>query len=91
MLEENSPQIVEEKKIVTGGKTVMSFTLPSPLWAKMVFRAEFIANKAFLMALSQGLLPTLDTKITLAWAVIIDFIVWGLAKGVGIKKEDFES
>lgn len=87
---ENEPQVVQESKVITG-KTVMSFTLPTPMWAKMVFRFEFLLNKAILMVLSASSLFTAqEVKESLIWIAAFDFIVWGMAKGVGVKKQDFE-
>lgn len=84
------PQAVQTEKMVTG-KTVMSFTLPTPMWATWVFRTEFILNKAMTMYLTgTGAIEPDKVKEYLLIMSIVDFLVWLAARGVGIKKQTIE-
>lgn len=84
-------QKVEQDEIVQG-KTVLSFHLPTPKWATYIFRTEFVINKALTMYLTgTGALPADKVKEWLLIMGIVDFIVWFIARGLGVKKTDFES
>lgn len=70
------------------GKTVPSFTLPTPVWATWVFRGEFIINKCLMMYLSGTTHTIVDLKNDILILTIIDFGVWMFAKSIGVKKAD---
>lgn len=73
------------------GKTVVSFSKPTPMWATWIFRVEFLLNKAILMVLSASHLWTPEqVKESLIWIAAIDFFVWGIARGLGVDKNQFE-
>lgn len=87
---EEVTQTVETEKEVTG-KTVISFTAPTPKWATWVFRTEFVINKALLMVLSgTSLLSPQQVKESLIWIAAIDFMVWGIGRGLGVQKSQFD-
>lgn len=71
-------------------KTVLSFNKPTPKWATWIFRVEFLLNKAFLYGLSQDLFGTVNIKKALVWAILIDGIIWGIGRAIGVQKKDFE-
>jgi hypothetical protein len=81
-----------EKDVEVTGRTVMSFNLPTPKWATYIFRTEFVINKALTMYLTgTGALPPEKVKEWLLMMGIIDFVVWFIARGLGVKKTDFEN
>lgn len=83
-------QQVQQDEIVQG-KTVLSFTHPTPKWATWIFRTEFVANKALTMYLTgTGALPPEKVKEWLLIMTIIDFITWFAARSIGVKKTQFE-
>jgi hypothetical protein len=86
------PEQTAEKDVQITGKTVLSFHLPTPKWATYIFRTEFVINKALTMYLTgTGAVPADKVKEYLLIMGIIDFIVWFVARGLGVKKTDFEN
>lgn len=84
-------QVAEVDKMVAG-KTVISFNLPTPKWATWVFRTEFVLNKAVLLYLGgTSSIPADKLKEYILILSIVDFVVWGMGRGIGIKKDDFEN
>lgn len=74
------------------GKTVISFNRPTPLWATQIFRAVFILTTAAQMWIgSTGLIKSEHKPEIMNGLSIFTFVVWGVGKGLGVKKEDFES
>lgn len=95
MPEEQIPQENEsttEVQVVkpVKGKTVISFKQPTPMWATWIFRCVFLlTTAAFFVIASDGTI-TPESKVQIfLYMKAGDFVVWGMAKGVGIKKEDF--
>lgn len=83
-------QTVQVEKEITG-KTVVSIDLPTPMWATWVFRTEFVLNKAILFILSgTSLLTPEQVKESLVWIAGIDLLIWGIGRGLGVKKQAFE-
>ncbi len=81
-----------EKEVQVTGVTkfgIGQISNPTPMWVTWAFRIEFIANKAFMMWVASSD-DTTNVKQIVLWATIIDFVVWGLGRFVGISKEDFE-
>lgn len=73
-------------------KTVISVSSPAPKWATWLFRIEFFANKAFLLWLAATKIITPDNiQEILVAAVAIDTFIWGLGRGLGVKKDDFDT
>lgn len=81
-----------EKVQAVKGSTVFSFNLPTPMWATWVFRAEFVLNKALTMYLTgTHHFPAEKTTEILLITSIVDFVVWFIARGLGVKKTDIEA
>lgn len=71
------------------GKLVISLTAPTPVWVTWIFRTEFVLNKAVMIWLSATtLVPPENLKETILTLTIVDFIVWGLGRFIGISKEE---
>jgi hypothetical protein len=81
--------IQTEQSVPVAGKTVIGMQglkNPTPLWLTWIFRIEFILNKAvFIFFVSD--LTVLQVKLL----VCFDFIVWGIGRFVGVKKDEFEN
>ena len=92
MSEEKLDQDTTQAEVVepVKGKTVISFTQPTPMWATWIFRSVFLLTTAatFVIAGKENLDNAIKVQIFL-YMKAGDFVIWGLAKGVGIKKEDF--
>lgn len=73
-------------------KTVVSFTKPTPEWAKLVFRIVFCFTTAasFWVAATSLIPEPIKLEVVLALKAL-DFVIWGLGKGLGVKKEDYEN
>lgn len=88
-MSEETTTVQVEKEMA--GKTVISFNKPTPMWATWVFRTEFILNKAILFILSgTSLLTPEQVKESLVWIAGFDLIVWGIGRGLGVEKKQFE-
>lgn len=86
-----SPQEVQKTEVVTG-KAVLSFKLPTPMWATWIFRAEFILNKAATMYLAgTGMIEPERVKEYLLIMSIVDFLTWLSARAIGIKKDAIQA
>jgi hypothetical protein len=87
----DSMQSVEKIQNVKGS-TVFSFNLPTPMWATWIFRTEFVLSKAATMYLTgTHHYPAEKTTEVLLIMSIVDFVVWFIARGLGVKKTDIES
>lgn len=90
---ESQPQPVEQVELQTG-KTSIGFAQlnnPTPTWVNWIFRTEFILNKAAMIWLSATtLVPQEKLKETILTLTILDFVVWGLGRFVGITKDQME-
>lgn len=86
--QETQPAMVQEQ---VPGKVVFSFKKPTPLWATWIFRVVFVMNfaGAAWIAGTDSIKPTAKVQDMLI-LTIIDRAVWGIGKGMGIKKKDFE-
>lgn len=84
-------QVAEVDKMIAG-KTVISFNLPTPKWVTWIFRTEFVLNKAVLIYLAGTSSISKDNIQEYVLILsIVDFVVWGMGRGIGIKKDDFEN
>jgi len=81
---------VEQQQTVTG-KTVLSFTKPTPMWATWVFRIVFLLTTAgAIWVAATGLIPQ-NSKVEIMLAMkVLDVIIWGIGKGIGVDKSEFE-
>ena len=81
---------VETTKEVTG-KTVISFKKPTPMWATWTFRVVFLLTAAAtVIIIGEPNIPD-DVKARLfLYMKGLDVFVWGLARGLGVNKTDFE-
>lgn len=91
MQEETTQSVTTTEQ--TTGKLVVSFSKPTPAWATWVFRSIFVLTTALaLIWLPTTKLIAEDSKFEIALGLkALDFIVWGIGRGLGIKKTDFEN
>lgn len=77
------------EKTVTG-KTTWSPGSPTPMWATWVFRIFFnVTLAAFIWIGSTGTIAD-DHKVELMLVLkVLDNLIWGIGKGLGVKKEQF--
>lgn len=90
-MEQTTQQVTTTEQ--TEGKLVVSFNRPTPAWATWVFRSIFVVTTAItLIFLPATHLIAEANKFEIAlWLKGLDFIVWGIGRGLGIKKTDFET
>lgn len=89
---EDQTQEVEIHEQTPKGKTVLSFTQPTPMWANWIFRIQFFANKAIMFYLAGTTLISPDNiKQYILILASIDLFVWGVDKSIGIKPPDDNS
>lgn len=81
-------QQVRTTETIPKGKTVISFTKDTPMWATWIFRIEFFLNKGIMMYLAGTPNTIVHLKNDILILGIVDFMVWGLAKSIGVKKSD---
>jgi hypothetical protein len=73
-------------------KTVFSFKQPTPAWATWVFRIVFILTTAAIMLIAAEPDIPDNLKIKLgAYLKALDFVIWSIARGLGVKKEQIEN
>lgn len=87
-----------EKKIVLNDKvvpvsetkTVISFSKPTPEWAKVAFRITFIITTAAVTYIAATNTIPKETKyeLTLILKLLVDPIVFGISKMFGIAVKD---
>jgi hypothetical protein len=72
-------------------QTVVSFNKPTPMWATWVFRTVFCLTTAgaFWVAATQVVPEGWKVEVMLGMKTL-DFVIWGIGRGLGIKKSDFE-
>ena len=72
-------------------KTVVSFNQPTPAWATWVFRVVFFMTTGLSIWIASTNLIDDGGKVEIMTALkALDFVVWGIGKGLGVKKEDYE-
>lgn len=73
-------------------KVGVSFTNPTPAWATWVFRGVFLlTTAATIIIAAEPHIPD-DVKVRIGvYMKAFDFVIWGLGKGIGVKKETFTS
>jgi hypothetical protein len=85
-----SEQEVEESKMMTG-KTVVSFTKPTPMWATWVFRIVFLLTTAATYIIATDNTIDDDTKVRIfMYLKGFDVVIWGIGRGIGVDKSAFE-
>lgn len=74
----------------TPGKTVISISRPTPAWATWVFRAVYwmVFGIGVWLAATNVVSDKHKFEILLALSAL-DRFIWGMARGLGVKKEDF--
>lgn len=86
---EDEKVTVETQREVKG-HLVASFKYPTPMWATWIFRVVFLATLAATIIISGD--PAIEdgTKVRIfLYMKGFDALIWGLGRGIGIKKEDF--
>ncbi len=84
-------QEVETSKMVTG-KTVVSFTKPTPMWATWVFRIIFLLTSAVLVIIAADGSISDEVKFKIAlYLKAGDVVIWGIARGLGVDRSQFEN
>ncbi|MES2620177.1 MAG: hypothetical protein V4615_04925 [Bacteroidota bacterium] len=77
-------QQIEEKKEVTG-KTVVSFTKPTPTWATWVFRIIFILTGIATFILAADPAIAAETKVRIAiYLKGVDMFIWAITRAIGV-------
>lgn len=72
-------------------KTVVSFNKPTPEWATWVFRIIFVLTTgASVWIAATGLIDAQNKVEIILVMKILDFVVWGIGKGLGVEKSQFE-
>ncbi len=86
------PENIEAEKTetITNSKTVVNFKLPSPVWATWMFRIIFLLTTAgSIWIAATGMIPD-NNKVEILLAMkVLDVVIWGIGRGLGVKKEDF--
>ena len=76
--------------LIQKNKTVLSFIKPTPAWATWAFRIVFLLTTATTIVISSELDITDQMKVKLSvYLKAIDFVIWGIGRGIGVSKEDF--
>lgn len=78
-----------EKEIA--GKTVLSFTKPTPMWATWIFRVIFLLTSATLVIIAAD--NTISDELKFKIALYLkagDVVIWGIARGLGVDKTQFQ-
>ncbi len=90
MSDNNETKTVETTKEVKGS-TVLSFSLPSPIWTVWLFRIVFLVTSAATLVIAGDTGLTDGTKVRiLLYMKAFDFVIWGIGKGLGVDKKQFE-
>ncbi len=72
-------------------KTVISFNKPTPQWATWTFRAVYVLSIALSFWVGGTKLIKEDNKLEIILGLrAVDGIVWGLGRGLGVDKKQFE-
>lgn len=76
---------------MTREKTVVSINKPTPRWATWAFRVVFCLTTAasVWVAATELIKKENKTEIMVAFKAF-DFVIWGIGRGLGVKKVDFE-
>jgi hypothetical protein len=87
---DNETVTVESTKEVKG-KVVLSFTKPSPIAATWAFRIVFLlTTAATIIITAEPNIPN-DLKVRIfLYMKAGDFVVWGIARGLGVDKSQFQ-
>ena len=72
-------------------KTIVSISQPTPKWATWLFRIVFLITTAGMIWVGATRLIQDDSKVEIMLAMkVLDVVVWGIGRGLGVKKEDYE-
>lgn len=71
-------------------KTVISINKPTPKWATWMFRIIFnLTGAAAIWIGADGVLDDATKVKVLLGMKALDYFIWGIGKGLGVKKEDY--
>ncbi len=76
---------VQKEQTVTG-KTVLSFTKPTPMWENWVFRITFILTGLAIFVIAGD--PAIDdaTKVRIGvYLKALDTLIWTMSKSLGVE------
>lgn len=88
--------MADEKQEVSTTKTVSGTvgfnpSAPSPIWATWIFRIVFLLTMVATIIIAGDTHIPNDIKVRIfLYMKGFDVFVWGVAKGLGVKKKDFE-
>jgi hypothetical protein len=70
-----------------GGKTVLSFVKPTPMWATWIFRIVFVLTgvATFIIASDPGITESLKVRLGV-YLKGFDMLVWGVTRAIGIEQ-----
>lgn len=72
-------------------KTILSFNKPTPAWATWIFRIVFLITTAATIVIAADPDIKDKTKVKLSvYLKALDFVIWGIGRGLGVEKGDFE-
>lgn len=73
-------------------QTIISIIDPTPKWATWIFRIVFLLTTAVSFWIGSTKLIPDGSKVEIMLALKgLDVVVWGIAKGLGVKKTDYEA
>lgn len=74
------------------GKLVVSLKQPTPKWATWIFRAVFLlTTAATIIIAARNDIADNQKVLIMVYMKAFDVVIWGMGRGLGIKKQDFES
>ena len=77
-------QIVEQKKEVVG-KTTLSITKPTPMWATWVFRIVFILTGVAIFVIAADPAIHAETKVRIGiYLKGLDVTIWAITRMLGV-------
>ena len=77
--------------LITKNRTILSFQQPTPAWATWIFRIVFLLTTAATIIVAAE--PDINDKAKVKISVYLkafDFVVWGIGRGLGVRKETFD-
>lgn len=73
-------------------KTVISIDKPTPAWATWAFRIVFVITTALSIWIASTKMVSDANKVEIMVAFkAFDFVIWGIGRGLGVKKEDYDT
>lgn len=78
----------QKGKLVIGMKGINN---PTPMWATWIFRIVFLLTTAATFIIAGDVRIDGGTKAQIfMYMKAFDFVIWGLGRGIGIEKSQFE-